>query len=188
MVAPADPSPMCPLFLLALHLQTIKGNKIAKSTTREEFTDIMKKLVVAAREKLANIDPKLKPIFSYDNNKIQKGASLAEMGITPEEKLELPPYSPDMHKVIEHVFAILKGQLQEEMLKNNPARMDPAVAQKMVRVYFKHNISKKSIRADVDSLPVTWHIISTLDGVFAEGPDGRMYWGTGGDWADTSHR
>jgi hypothetical protein len=58
----------------------------------------------------------------------------------------------------------------------------------MVWLYFMHGISKKSIRADVKSLPVTWHIISTLDGVCAEGPDGQMYRGTGGDWADTSHR
>ena len=179
---------MCPHLPLALHLQTIRGNKKAKGTTKQEFTDIMKKLVVVARQQLAKVDPNLKPIFSYDNNKIQKHAKLADMGITPEERLELPTYSPDMHKVIEHVFAILKGQLQEEMLKNNPPKMDSATAQHMVWLYFMHGISKKSIRADVKSLPVTWHIISTLDGVWAKGPDGKMYRGTGGDWADTSHR
>jgi hypothetical protein len=57
-----------------------------------------------------------------------------------------------------------------------------------VEVYFKGGISKHSIQADVKSLPVTWHIISTAEGVTAEGPDGKMYRGTGGDWADTRHR
>jgi hypothetical protein len=179
---------MCLCSLLALHLQTIKTKKIAKSTTKEEFTDIMKKLVEVAREQLAKVDPNLKPLFSFDNNKIQKYAPLDKMGITPEEKLELPPYSPDMHKVIEHVFAILKGQVQAEMLRNNPASLKSAAAHKIVEVYFKGGISKHSIQADVKSLPVTWHIISTAEGVTAEGPDGKMYRGTGGDWADTRHR
>jgi hypothetical protein len=173
---------------LPLHQLTIKGDKIAKSTTKQEFTDIMKKLVKVARRKLARVDPTLKPMFSYDNNKIQKQAKLADMGISPEEKLELPAYSPDMHKVIEHVFAILKGQLQAEMLRNNPARLSPATAQHMVEVYLRHGISKEGIQKDVKSLPVTWHIICTGEGDWAVGPDGRMYRGTGGEWADTRHR
>jgi hypothetical protein len=179
---------MCACSTPPSHLQTIRGNKIAKSTTKEEFTDIMKKLVEVARRELAKLDPTLKPIFSYDNNRIQKEASLAAMGITAEEKLELPPSSPDMHKVIEHVFAILKGQLQAELLKLNPAKLSAAKAQHMVKVYFMHGISKQSIQADVNSLPVTWHIISTPAGVTAKGPDGKMYRGSGGEWADTRHR
>lgn len=188
MAAPADPSSILPRLLVASHLQTIRGNKIAKGTTKEEFTDIMKKLVQVAREELAKVDPNLTPIFSYDNNKIQADAKLEAMGITPEEKLELPTYSPDMHKVIEHVFGVLKGQLQAEMLKNNPSKLSTSTAQYMVKAYFMDGIHKESIQADVDSLPVTWHIISTPEGVEAVGPDGKVYRGTGGEWADTRHR
>lgn len=186
--APADTSSVLPRLVVASHLQTIKGNKIAKGTTKEEFTDIMKKLVQVAREELAKVDPNLTPIFSYDNNKIQADAKLQDMGITPEEKLELPTYSPDMHKVIEHVFGILKGQLQAEMLRTNPSKLSARKAQRMVRAYFMGGISKESIQADVKSLPVTWHIISTPEGVEELGPDGHMHKGTGGEWADTRHR
>jgi hypothetical protein len=93
-----------------------------------------------------------------------------------------------MHKVIEHVFAILKGQVQAEMLRNNPASLKSAAAHRIVYSYFRGGISKRSIQADVSSLPVTWHIISTPEGVLAKGPDGKMYRGTGGNWADTRHR
>lgn len=173
---------------LAANTQTIRGKKKAKSTTKEEFTDVMKVLVEYSHKLLKQVDENLQPLFSYDNNRIQAYANMESMGISPEERLVLPPWSPDMHKVIEHTFAQLKAHLQADMLTYNPARLTAHMAHQKVLFGFMNGISKEGIRKDVESMPATWHIISSPAGVLRQGPDGRYYMGTGGEWADTGHR
>lgn len=173
--------------LVLLNLQTRRDkNKKAKAMTKEEFTDIMGLLVRQAREDLQR-KCGLEPIFSYDNNSVQANAKLAAMNLAEENKLELPPWSPDMHKVIEHVFAVLKGKVQARLLKLNPKCLTPAQARDLVEECF-FEITTQGIRADIESMPITWHIISTEEGLLSQGPDGRIYKGAGGGWAPTGHR
>jgi hypothetical protein len=161
----------------------VKEEVPAKSTTREEFEDIMRELVSTAKIGLMRWG--LKPLFSWDNNKIQKTANLERMGLTAAERVSLPVYSPDMHKVIEHYFGIIKPMVRKHVLGLGKATIDVVDGMAIVKSCWQLTKLRYmgSIKKDVESLPVTWHIISTEEGVSAEGPDGKLYVGTGGEWA-----
>jgi hypothetical protein len=60
------------------------GQTDAKRTTRQEFIDIMQKLIPLARAAMAAYG--LQARFSYDNNKIQQTAGMRSMGMLPERE------------------------------------------------------------------------------------------------------
>lgn len=92
-----------------MYLQTKEG-KNAHGLTSMEFEDVMETIKKDAENKLedalraAGLD-KTAIKYSWDNDKIHKGANLARVGFTADMRLELPPLSSDMHMVIEHVHA-----------------------------------------------------------------------------------
>lgn len=144
----------------------------------------MKIVVPMARDMMR--EHNLRPRFSYDNNKIQKGARLDVMGIAADEKVPLATYMPDGHQVIEHCFAQLKAALWESIYTHGDIE-DAADAQKRVRTLFLQ-ISKESIAKNVDKMPLVYELMSTKKEHCFLGPDGREYVGTGGDWLDAAHR
>lgn len=143
-------------------------------------------LVSAARQVTYQQSGKL-PRFSWDNNSIFKSASLERMGLQPQDKVALSEYSPDLHKPIEHTFAQLKHTVQEELLQPRSQPLTPAEAQQLVHDCFKA-ISTASIRKDVESLPVTYHVVAGDKGVVSQGPDGRYHVCSGGDWPARQYR
>jgi len=106
--------------LLALYLQTKEKGEEAASTTAEEFEDnlwlmMIKKFKTATR---------VWPLLSYDNVKIQKAVNVSHIQYAQGEedkevfsldqdlnKVDLPTYSPDMNRVIEHVFGDVKQRM-----------------------------------------------------------------------------
>jgi hypothetical protein len=125
--------------------------------------------------------------FSWDNNSIFKSADLQRMGLQPADKVALSEYSPDLHKPIEHVFAQLKHAVQEQLLQPRSQPLTAAEAQQLVYDCFMA-ISTESIRKDVDSLPVTYHVVAGDKGVVSQGPDGRYHMCSGGDWPARQYR
>jgi hypothetical protein len=127
------------------------------------------------------------PVYSWDNNKIFKTASLQRMGLEERHKLPLSEYSPDMHKAIEHPFHILKHKVQEQLLQPRLHPITTHEAQQLVIDCFM-SISKDSIAKDVASLPVTYHVIAGDKGVVSLGPDGEYHTCSGGDWPARRYR
>jgi hypothetical protein len=154
--------------------------ELADSTTREEFEDVMKELVKTARKELAKkgiTDVK----FQYDNNRIQAQANIARMGMAAHEKLHLPTYSPDMNMTIEHVFAQLKKAIMAKLDKLRGKTLTPYAAQSIAISCFG-NLDKAAIQRDIESLPLTWRVISTDEGKPVVTSTRKVYAGTGGGY------
>lgn len=152
--------------------------KDAKSTTQEEFEDNMKLISAAAT---AYREPHgKKAMYCYDNNTIQKNAVWANCGITPKQKVSIPPHSPDFNKPIEHVFNRIKQQLRERIY-SHVGVLEPAMLQDWVVEIF-YGLSAASIAKDVASLKRTYLAVSTDKGEQAEVLGGGTVVGTGGDW------
>lgn len=171
------------LLVLPSLLQTIesKFQKAAKRMTKEEFETIMAKWVGMIKHWHFAAFGRM-PKFSYDNNHSQGFASLARMGLTPQDVVPLATYSPDMHKVIEHAFGRLKPMLHKRLYEHGFPALNPLAAQELVKHTFLHGISKESIANDVGSLPQTYYAIALPQGVVGLGPDGQLHQGTGGDY------
>jgi hypothetical protein len=161
------------------------GEKEAKSTTRDEFVDLMKALVPKARAEMGQLG--LQPLFSYDNNRIQQVPDMGVMGLREDERLPLSRYSPDMHKAIEHVFAQLKQKVEWQLLQPRAQALTPLAAQQLVGHCFE-SIEARSIFLDACSLPATYFVISGVEGLLAEGPDGRPHICSGGKWPARQYR
>jgi uncharacterized membrane protein len=158
--------------------------RAAQKTTRKEFEDIMLIAQQAARARLAALG--LSPFFSWDNNRIQATANLANMGILPHEKVPLAPYMPDAHKVIEHTFARIKAEVKDAVYLLGPDTvMTPALAQSIVYARFWQQ-QQATIRADVDSLPLTYAAIAR-QGQFTW-LDGSKHTGVAGNWPAKKYR
>jgi hypothetical protein len=162
------------------------GQTDAKRTTRQEFIDIMQKLIPLARAAMAAYG--LQARFSYDNNKIQQTAGMRSMGMLPEERVPLGEYMPDCHKVIEHTFGQLKPEVNRELYKRGHNNLTAQAAQQLVKDCFfgmtqeDKKRKQERIAADVKSLPLTYFVVSRIENVLELGPDGSYHRGTGGDW------
>jgi hypothetical protein len=173
--------------LLLLYLQTKASGyqNPAKGTTTREFQDIMKIFVPDATARMQKYG--LKPLFSWDNNRIQASASLRAMGLREEQKVPLPAYSPDMHKVIEHVFAHVKRAVQDALKQSRTRPLDADDARQLVEVCFR-GATTESIMRDVLSLRETYFVIAHAKGITAVGLDGEQHTGVGGDWPPNRYR
>jgi len=139
----------------------------------------MKHLVPHARQEMAAKG--MQPLFSWDNNKIQKYADVSKMGLTRADVLPLSPYSPDMHKPIEHYWNHLKHNVQQRLVQPRAQPLSAAEAIAMVEAEMRA-IETMGIFKDVCSLPVTYFVNLAPKGVVAKGPDGQFHTGSGGDW------
>ena len=128
------------------------------------------------------------PKFSWDNNRTQGFANLANMGLKGVDQVPLATYSPDMHKVIEHVFGRLKPMVQKELLSEGLPALDTVAAQQLVKRLFLNNITTESIANDVASLPKAYFVIKLEKGVTAVGPDGHLHEGVEGDYPPRVYR
>lgn len=117
------------------------------------------------------------PYYSWDNAAWHQAVSLDQVGLTQGDKWQLPPNSPDMHKVIEHVVGNVKRALRDKLADNANITSAQQLRDAFVEVFYEE-ISKDSIRKDIDSLPNTYkHIHHT-----------KQQGGSGGDWAQARYR
>lgn len=137
----------------------------AKSVTQAEFVDIMKEFVAAAQAVAAQ--PKWRaatlgvggPQYSFDGASAHWSVdALEELGIVGDVRFPLSPKSPDMHKVIEHVFGRLK-KVFREWLYHYPAPRDARAYMEKVEHLFWHDPDMAGahvIRKEVESLRATY--------------------------------
>ena len=173
-----------------MHLQTKKRGATAKSTTSQEFEDNLWLIVNEFHGKT-----KQWPLLSYDNNKIQVGVNISNLTyaqghedkevfrLIPEQhKVDLPTYSPDMNRPIEHVFAQVKGYVRDAIYKGESDFSNHKELHKVVLEAFKA-LKPAAIRDDIKGLPLLWRILNTTEGETFEYPPNHKHVGTGGGYA-----
>lgn len=163
----ASRSACCPLLLLSscTHQQTKEG-KVAQGVTSMEWTEIAGKI----KDKAYSPENKLllgrneEWLFSWDNDKVHKGADLSEVGIEPEDRYYLPELSSDMHKVVENVHAWLQEKMQAWLEQQDKATLRVDACKQQLEHFFYNELPTESIRKNVDSLPDTYEAIVLNNG------------------------
>ncbi len=120
---------------------------------------------------------KTKPLYSQDNATWHKHAKLEEIGIGPADLMPLPPNSPDMHKVIEHVVNNTCTNFFNYLLDHPDVTSLQGVKDAFIQAFYTGN-RVASIRADVDSLLKTYDVIHRK----------KTNGGTEGDWPSAKFR
>lgn len=169
----------------------------AAETTREEFEDNMFHIIKAWRSK---VDEEVPFFLSFDNNSIQATAEIdtlrhpdtgEEITLAPGKKLDLPAYSHDLNRPVEHLFGTVKHMAREELYANWAHYKDARQLQGMVYRLF-HNLPvyglKGHVAADVYGLPQLWQILSTPAGILFADDRGKVHVGTGGEYPNADYR
>ncbi len=159
-----------------------KPDKIAKGTTQEEFEDNMVHISRLAHQHWPNREPK--PLFCYDNAKIQDEATFNRMRFRWHQRIKIPPHSPDFNKPIEHVFHQIKDKLREKLYGCTEVVTAEKVQQWILEIWGDHQcgIRTASIAKDVKSLKKTYLAVATDKDVEVEHDDGSLVLGSGGDY------
>lgn len=164
-------------------LQNLAG-KPAGGPTAEEFADFIKDVDKEMRARIE--DPthahsihelwphdddgnQLDPLYSYDNTNIHE-AAWQFFGGMDILRYPLPPYSPDMHKVIEHVHAIICTALRSWITHEEEHAPGEVVhgtlyMDKLTEI-FNEKIQPSSIKKDCMSLVATYRAIIHSDGSY----------------------
>lgn len=134
------------------------------------------------------------PVLSYDNVKIQTLVNVSHLQYAQGEegrgvisldkhlnKVDLPTYSPDMNRAIEHVFGIVKPRVRGAIYSAERDFSKGGELQKVVWDIF-HELPQGSVQADTRGLPLLWRVLSTPEGVVFEDPPGHRHVGTGGGY------
>lgn len=124
-----------------------------------------------------------KPLYCYDNNRIQAGANFRRMYFSMKQWVTIPTYSPDFNKPIEHVFHQMKDKLRNRIYQHQ-GPLDVQQLRRWVLDIFEQEISTDSIAKDVHSLKDTYLAVTTEKGHAVTTSTGRTVLGTGGDWPE----
>lgn len=176
--------------LVALDLQLKGKEEDASSTTIEEFVDNLWYIIDTYQKKTGWL-----PVLSYDNIKIQQAVNIREVAYAQGEedkepfsldpslnKVDLPTYSPDMNRVIEHTFGMVKPLVRVSIYRHERDYSKGANLQTAVVSAF-HSLKHGAISDDTKGLPLLWRVLSTAEGTTFEQPPGHTHVGTGGGYA-----
>lgn len=162
-----------------------------KGTTKAEFTAILASFVAEARQLRAKKGSGGEGAgedtvwVSFDNPAIHTDVELPE-GV---RRVPLSPYSPDIHKVIEHVFGRIKPRLPEMCWDLTGGAKDPQPNLKVIRDAYvrlvRRHTEQETIAADVRGLVMTLRVIAAEKGEYIEKVlkhSTLLIEGTAGDW------
>jgi len=115
---------------------------------------------------------KMQPLYSIDNATVHTDVPMV---ICPTDLLHVPPNSPDMHKVVEHIFNCLMHRLKHRVFpamcedhKHNPMSIDRWI--QVVLAELELVATPEAIRADIATLPDTYRYIVEHGGEFCPRP------------------
>ena len=154
----------------------------AKDMTREEFRENFRAMLWALHGILADYGygmQDFQPWFSWDHNFAQEYADLhfravdvpPGMDYVPgldfsNIRMPLPKYSPDCHRVIEHVFGQLSAKLRTAIVtEGDQLGSGPAIAAWLVQHFYQ--LSPASIAKDAADLPDLYKWITDNHGFWA---------------------
>ncbi len=189
-------------------LQTKGTAEDAKSTTAEEFTDNLYKIVQKFQQKTKEYNKKEGKgeeadalVLCYDNIKIQRIADISTLEYDNEppivldpskQKVHLPTYSPDMNRPIEHIFGFIKPRVRAHIYERYEHYTSSAAGAKdlqtIVMKVFEQELVPGAVERDVEGLPLLWHIISTPWGDEYTDPHGDIHLGSEGDYPPAHYR
>lgn len=126
-----------------------------------EFTEIMGhiKAIMDSPEMQQKLRFRESWSYSWDNDRVHKGADLSTVGITADLRFELPELSSDMHKVVEHVHGWLQKRMQKWLGKQEGAPLTAAQCKDKLQQLFKEDLSISSIQKNVSSLKETYQAV-----------------------------
>jgi hypothetical protein len=155
--------------------------------TREEMKDYVKVIL-----KLLEKEPVPEGgwHFTWDNaHNNATDDDLADLGLSPGQRLPLPPYGPDLHKVIEHIIHFLKSAFKADATNAGEA-LTPEEYQAMLLEAFE-SITPAQVQADANTLPITYLAVARPKGSKTWVTINGKEWvveGSGGDWPRRSYR
>lgn len=123
----------------------------------------------------------IQPMFSLDNvsthtsavekDRWQQPGSWWQNNLAGSQLFMPPPYSPDLHQVVEHAIANTSQAFQKllwhEAVQQQTARAEVGDYEEMLQQAFKAACTPAAIRRNVDLLPKVWAGVDS----------------NGGDWA-----
>jgi len=107
-------------------------------------------------------------LYSWDNDKVHKGADLTEVDIQKGDRFYLPELSSDMHKVVEHVHGWLQGGMSKWLSKQEKRTLKPQQCMDELQRLFSQVLQKKSIQKDVESLRETYEAVVLAGGGYVK--------------------
>ena len=142
------------------------------------YTALVKKM--AAKDQPTSADKPLPwgfvPIWSMDNAAThQKAAAdkgwklISDGGTKPPGALRTvqpPAYSPDLHKVIEHVHGTVRSAFRKVVLKDKQPRAGIEAYWALLQQLFYSHVTASSVSRDVASLAETYEQVIKLDGAY----------------------
>lgn len=169
----------------------------AASTTREEFEDNLFHIVKAWKAKTN--DPFM---LQYDNAKIQATADIKilyhphypgdkeeAIELDPStNRIEIPPYSHDINRPIEHIFGTMKHRIREALYFEYKKYNTAAKLQTLVWDMFHSHIPPQHVEKDVRGLKWLWQVLSTPFGIRFMADESCEAVGTGGNWPSYEYR
>lgn len=102
--------------------------------------------------------------FSWDNDRVHKGADLSTVGIQPEDRYYLPELSSDMHAVVEHCHAYLTAKMMKWLEQQDRATLTIDMCKSELERIFYHELRTDSIQRDVEALTETYEAIVLNNG------------------------
>lgn len=103
-------------------------------------------------------------LYSWDNDKIHKGADLTEVGIEEQDRFPLPELSSDMHKVVEHCHAWLDARMQVWLEAHEHTPLTPQQCQDELKRLFYAELPAEALKKDVASLKATYQAVIDAEG------------------------
>jgi transposase len=125
----------------------------ARGPTKEEFREYIKNVQALwmLREMFSGKNVPRKAVFSWDNAKIHSSVlagDWADLGISTAEHTLLPPYSPDMHSVIELTHAELMRDMSSFISRRTP---QPDEQLQLYTSYLQHAFTSRITPAYVQA-------------------------------------
>jgi hypothetical protein len=148
-------------------LQRADGDGYYVGCSAKEFLAIFKKHMKPAVEEVVRQHPSifrqgLVPVYCMDNDSIHQKAyaELDNMGVI---RLQHPAKSPDFNQPIEHVFALLKAEMQAELRANTRVKSMPGYLQ-LAQKLFMTKVTASGVGRDVASMPDFWQAVVHAEG------------------------
>lgn len=156
----------------------MQGGGIAEGPTAQEFSDdVLLPTTQVAELKLQALHQEgsfssafiqgVKPMYSFDNASIHKAAlthgMVDEWGFNHQQRLSLPPYSPDMHRVIEHTHGTATVAFRRWLYENPAKTTAEEYKQAFKQIYNKVN-NQASVYKDVKTLKALYDWVWDNDG------------------------
>jgi hypothetical protein len=138
-----------------------------------EFEDIMGELkaLIDSPQMQQHLKRNERYLLSWDNDKIHRGADLETVGIMPEDRLELPELSSDMHKVVEHQHAWLQFKMQMWLETQDAVKLTEQQCKDELERLFYQELKQQSVLDDVRSLKATYQAVIDHKGGFIPAAD-----------------